>query len=277
MPDIDNIQVLIDEIRGGANFEILHEGGNHKTVYLPGFGSHPSRTVEINLDVGEEKPFRKRGNIVVFDAASFNQVLADNSDAGDIAIYIDRSPTRPQVIAVLNGHGPTGPGWGDFRATIQFRPTPQWTKWKEHDGRMMSQVAFAEFVEDNLEDIAEPVGAVMLEIATYLEAVRTVNFKSGIRLSNGNVQFRHEASDEAKVGASSLEVPEAFTLGIAPIFGLASYKVPARFRYRIQDGKLQLGYKLQRVESMMGAIIEDVVGKIERGTNISVLDGLPPG
>ena len=31
-----------------------------------------------------------------------------------------------------------------------------------------------------------------------------------------------------------------------------------------------------QIESMMGAIIEDVVAKLERGTNVSVLDGLPP-
>jgi hypothetical protein len=57
---------------------------------------------------------------------------------------------------------------------------------------------------------------------------------------------------------------------------LPPYSVPARFRYRIQDGKLLLGIKLQRVETMMSAIVEDVVGKIERGTNVSVLDGVAP-
>ena len=125
-----------------------------------------------------------------------------------------------------------------------------------------------------MEDVVEPAGAELLEIATYLSAVRTVNFKSGIRLSSGAVQFKHEETDE--VGAGELSVPENFTLGIAPVFGLAGYKVPCRFRWRLIERKLHLGFKLQRIETLMAKIVEDVIAKIERGANISVLDGLPP-
>lgn len=272
----ENMQPVIDAARQGAVPTKLHEGDGVAHWLVPGVGAMPSNVhrVEYWKDVGT--PRRKSGIVRVFDAASFNQILADNADAGNIAIYFDRNPEKPSVVAVLNGHGKTGPGWGDFRAEIQFRPTPQWVKWKAIDGRMMGQVAFAEFIEDNLEDIAEPAGAIMLEIATYLEAVRTVNFRSGIRLTSGTVQFRHDQNDEAKVGAGTIDVPETIKLGIAPIFGLASYVVPARFRYRIENGKLMLGVKLQRIESMMAQIVEDVIAKIERGANVSVMDGLPP-
>lgn len=276
MADIDNMQAIIDTARAASAPTTLAEVPGYKTVFIPGFGHERSRIETINLEEHYGRPERKRGRVVVFDAASFNQVLADNADAGNIAIYFDRNPERPAVVGVLNDHGKAGPGWGDFRVSIEFRPTPQWVKWKAIDGKMLSQVSFAEFVEDNLEDIAEPAGSVMLEIATYLEAVRTVNFRSGIRLTSGAIQFRHDQDDQAKVGANTLDVPETIVLGIAPIFGLPSYRVPARFRYRIQDGKLTLGVKLQRTESMMAAIVEEVIKGIERGANISVLDGLPP-
>lgn len=272
----DNLQAVIDAARQGQAPVKLYENPGQALVYVPhgpngngGFHAH-------DLEVGQPKPVRKRGSVVVFDAASFNQVLKDNADAGNIAIYFDRNPEKPSVVAVLNGHGANGPGWGDLRATIQFRPTPQWVKWKAIDGKMLGQVGFAEFIEDNLEDIAEPAGSVMLEIATYLEAVRTVNFRSGVRLTSGAIQFRHDQDDVTKVGANTLDVPETIKLGIAPIFGLASYVVPARFRYRIEGGKLTLGIKLQRVETMMAQIVEDVIAKIERGANVSVMDGLPP-
>jgi uncharacterized protein YfdQ (DUF2303 family) len=175
---------------------------------------------------------------------------------------------------VLNGNGKEGPGWGDFRCEIEFRYTPQWLKWKAIDGKLMQQVPFAEFIEENMEDVAEPTGAILLELATYLSAVRTVNFRSGVRLSSGLVNFQHEEADEVKAG--ELAIPEDFVLGIAPVFGLPGYRVPCRFRYRLQDRKLYLGIKLQRVETLMSKIVEDVIEKIERGANISVLDGLPP-
>ncbi len=272
----NNMQAVIDAARAGAAPTKLAEIGATQWWMLPGVGGAASEIKRVETDGALGRPLRKRGDVTVFDAASFNQVLADNGDAGDIAIYIDRNPDKPSVVAVLNGNGKAGPGWGDFRAAIAFRATPEWAKWRGIDGKMLPQVQFAEFIEDNVDDIADPTGATMLEIATYLEATRSVNFRSGIRLSSGAIQFQNAEAIDAKVGAGQIAIPETFTLGIAPIFGLPSYKVPARFRYRIQEGKLTLGVKLQRVESMMTQILEDVISKIERGANVSVMDGLPP-
>jgi uncharacterized protein YfdQ (DUF2303 family) len=273
--EIDNIATLIHEIRAGAEQTQIIDYPERKVIFVPGHGAHPAMTLEVDAETGLPAPVRKRGTVKVFDAASFNQVLKDNADTGvDCAIYMDRHPERPRVVAVMNGNGKHGPGWGDHRCEIEFRPTPQWTKWRALDGKLLQQVAFAEFIEENMEDIAEPAGAMILEIATYLSAVRTVNFKSGIHLGNGTVQLQHDEADEVKAGG--LAIPDTFMLGIAPVFGLASYRVPARFRYRIVDRKLHLGFKLQRIETLMGKIVEDVISKIERGTNISVLDGLPP-
>lgn len=272
----DNMQAVIEAARQGAAPTKLSEADGVAFWLVPGVADHPSAVVTVDGRKNAPKPLRKTGGVTVFDAASFNQVIADNSDAGDIAIYFDRNPNKPAVVAVLNGNGKGGAGWGDLRANIEFRPTPQWVKWRDKDGKMLPQTEFAEFIEDNLEDIAEPSGATMLEIATHLEVARSVSFKSAMRLTSGVVQFKHDTDDNAKVSANTIDVPQEFKLGIAPIFGLPSYGVPARFRYRLVDGRLTLGYKLQRIETMMAQIIEDVIGKIERGANISVMDGLPP-
>lgn len=274
-------QAIIDLARSSAKFETIAMVGKIQHVLVHGHGVHPSSVHAVNLEFGLDQPLRKRGEVTVFDAAAFNQVIKDNSDAGCISIYFDRNPEAPAVVAILNGNG-TGasgvgePGWGDFRVKIEFRPTPQWTKWRNFDGKMLTQVAFAEFLEDNIDDIVEPSGAAMLEIASYLEIVRNVNFKSGIALSSGVVQFVHEQDDAAKVKANTFEVPKEFSIGVAPVFGLKHYRVPARFRYRLNDGKLTLGYKLQRIENVMGLVVEEVIAAVERGADISVLDGLPP-
>lgn len=271
---MDNLQAVIDAVAAGKGFETIASVGTHLHVLVHGHGNIPAQVQTVDLETGLPAPARKRGKVVVFDAASFNQVLADNGDAGNISIYFDRNPDKPSVVAVLNGHGKKGAGWGDFRAEIAFRHTPQWVKWKARDGKMLPQVDFAEFIEENMEDIADPAGATMLEIAQYLQVIRSVNFKSKVTLASGAFQFQHDQDDTAKAG--DLAIPQDFKLGIAPIFGLAAYSVPARFRYRVTDGKLTLGYKLQRVETMMAQIIEDVIAKIERGANVSVMDGLPP-
>ena len=272
----NNMQAVIDAAREGQPPVVLHETAGRTTVFVAHGKSGDGEFHEIDKEPGALVPSRKRGVITVFDSASLSMVLADNKDAGCASVYIDRNPQKPAVVAVLNGNGKGGAGWGDFRVQLEFRPTPQWAKWTGIDGKMMSQAAFAEFIEDNMADISDPAGARMLEIATHLEATRTVNFKSAIRLSNGNIQFHNNEDTEAKVAAGKIDVPEIITLGLAPLQGLPLYSVPARFRYRITEGKLTLGVKLQRIEDLMTSVLNDVVSKIERGSDVFLIEGRAP-
>jgi uncharacterized protein YfdQ (DUF2303 family) len=269
-------QAVITAARQGAKAQLIATVGSKQWWLVPGIAAYASRIEAVETEKAAETPARKRGSVTVFDAASFSQVLDANGDVGDATIYVDRDPGSPSIVAVLNGHGIEGPGWGDFRVQIEFRETPQWAKWKAINGKMLAQADFAEFIEENAEDITTPSGAEMLEIATYLDATRTVNFRSGIRLPSGQIQFQNMESIEAKVSAGQFAIPETFELGIAPFLGVPIYKVPVRFRYRLQDGKLTLGVKLQRVESMMVDILNDVVGAIERSAEVPLLEGLPP-
>ena len=272
MPHENDMQAVINAAREGQR---LHEAD---VADVPVLIRPDGQVVDLRkmLPSFTGKPNRKAGSVTVFDAASFNQVIKDNSDAGDIAIYLDRDPNRPAIEAVLNGHGRTGPGWGDLRVKIEFRHTPQWTKWKAIDGKLLDQTSFAEFVEDNLSDVVEPAGAQMLEIVTLFQATRTTAFRRAVRLSDGNVQFENVEDTVAKVGAGQFSVPETIKLQLAPLQGSASYLVPARFRYRLEEGKLRLGIKLERVEDLMDRVLSDVVAGIERSTDISILEGRPP-
>lgn len=206
-------------------------------------------------------PRRKSGVITVFDAGSFNAVMDANKDSGTHTVYIDRSLEAAAIIGVMNDNGETK-GWRDHRVRIELRKTPQWQKWLTMDGKMVSQTEFAEFIEDNLDDIAEPEGARMLEIVTYLQATRTVDFKSGVRLSNGQIQFENKENIEAKVGIGQIAVPETFKLAITPYQGQPLYSVPARFRYRLNDGKLTMGLKLQRIENLLEHVLDSVISGI---------------
>lgn len=251
-------QPIIDAARQGISATQIErtERFAHYFVVDPTNGNRIER---IDLEAGAIAPVRKRGLVQVFDAPSFNAVLAEHASEGaNFAIYIDREPAQPRVIAVLNGHDGAGPGWGDHRVEIVFRFTSQWRKWTAIDGKMLGQIEFAEFIEDNLADIAAPAGAEMLEIAQYLSVTRGVDFKSSVRLSNGQVQFQNIENMDAKVGAGQIAIPETITLGIAPVMGLPPFRVEARFRYRLVAGKLTLGVRLQRVEDVMAAVVNDM-------------------
>lgn len=270
-----DMQAVIDAARQGVT-PVNWPVSIAEVIYLP--NGNGGQGAFVPVERFHPTPARKRGTVIVFDAAGFNQVLRDNADAGDCAVYLDRNPEAPVIEAVLNGHGKGGPGWGDLRVKIEFRATPQWAKWRAIDGKLLDQAAFAEFIEDNIADIETPAGATMLEIATQFQAMRTTAFRKAIRLSSGQVQFENVENIDAKVGAGQIAVPEELTLALAPLQGSPVFRVPARFRYRLSaEGKLVLGVKLQRLEDLMREVIEDVVKRIEVGANVSIIEGRAPG
>lgn len=269
--DVDNMQAVIDAARKGHDLVTLASDTHYQMIYSP---THGVQTV--SLEKHNAAPARKTGSVTVFEAESLNRLLVDNAVPGGTTIYINPDADKPAIVAVMNGNGLAGPGFADFRVSIGFRPTPQWAKWKAIDGRLLPQAEFAEFVEDNLADIATPDGATMMEIVTYLQATRSVDFRSGVKLSNGAVQLTNNESIEASVGAGNIAVPDVFEIALSPVFGVTPFKIPARFRYRIEDRKLKLGFKLQRIEDVMAQIIKDIESEIVLPDGVAKVYGIAP-
>lgn len=268
---IDNVQAIIDAARKGMDPVVLASGTHAQIIYTPTLGVQT-----VDMDKLRDVPVRKRGSVTVFDAASLNKILADNAIVGATTIYVNPDADKPAIVAVLNGNGVTGPGFGDFRASISFRPTPQWEKWTRIDGKLLPQVEFAEFCEENLVDIASPDSATIMEIVTYLQATQSTEFKSGVRLDNGQIQFTNLENVEAKVGSGQVAVPSILKLALAPIFGVEPFEIPARFRYRIIDRKLVMGIKLQRVEDVMGTTIKDIEKELVLPEGVAKVYGIAP-
>lgn len=271
---IDNVQAIIDAARLGQAPTVLEDQPHYKLIYSVA-GNHISTH---DIEKWNKTPHRKRGTVMVFDVISFLDVLKDNRDAGFLTVYTNPDPAHPAIVGILNSSGPKGPGWGDFRVSIVFRTTPQWQKWQEIDGKLLPQDKFAEFIENNLVDVLDPPSADVMELVTYLEVTQSVDFKSAIRLSDGNVQLVNNESMDSTVGASKAAVPTEFTLQLAPFIGGPAYKVSARFRHRLSGGKLTMGLKLQRVEDVIADIISQMVGEIvlPEGQEWTKVQGIAP-
>lgn len=270
--DIDNMQAVIDAARAGQAPVTLKSADNFAVV----FASNAGAIQTLDLEKYNAAPARKRGAVTVFDAESLNRLLIDNAGAGHITVYVNPDADKPAIVAVLNGPGPDGPGWSDFRVSIGFRETPQWAKWKAIDGRLLPQAMFAEFIEDNLPDVAAPDGATMMEIVTYFNATRSGEFRSAVKLKDGTIQLTNNENIEASVGAGNIAVPEIFEVALSPIFGVRPFRIPARFRYRIDNRKLMLGFKLQRIEDVMATIIEEIEAEIVLPEGAAKVYGIAP-
>lgn len=160
-----------------------------------------------------------------------------------------------KLTAIFDDHDQNDARWGEFRATVELTHTPEWIEWIGKSGKMLSQEEFAEHIERNLREIQSPTAGEMLEIAQTFHATMGANFRQAKRLQDGRTQVVYDEEIEAKAGeAGTLEIPNEFTLAIAPFLGEPAYALTARLRYRASGGKLTMGYTLDRPH----LVIDDV-------------------
>lgn len=224
-----------------------------------------------SLESMMKAPGRNKGKVELRDETGFiDYVNLHKGDETDL-FY---SPNPPAFTAIFNSKRKGKPGWSDFRAQYACPLSHEWKEWTANDGRRMSQVDFAQFIEENLPYIVEPENAQMLEIALTLEAKKKVNFVSGVRLSNGSNEFTYEEQVDGSAAKGKIKIPEIIALGIRVFENGAPYRVEARFRYRIGDGgQLAMWYELIRPHLVLEDAVAEALGRIEEKTELRAFNG----
>lgn len=231
--------------------------------------------------IQRERPRSIAGTVTLFQAASFVAYVKAFKDEHS-QVFADLVSRK--VTAILDYHEstPTGAGgarWGRHRVELQLRHPEPWKAWIGKNGQQLAQLAFAEFVEDNLPDIAEPDGATLLEMAQHLDATKSVKFASGQRLGNGQTHLHYSETIDGSttVKNNRVQIPEFFTVALAPFEGTAPFAVKARLRYRIvEQGRLTIGFHLTQPDRVLETTFDEIVRGIGTQTGIEVLFGSAP-
>jgi uncharacterized protein YfdQ (DUF2303 family) len=240
------------------------ETPDHNVVALP-----PEWTIEdIDHEALAQEPSRHRGTTTTRDAVSFIEAVSRRRipEGVDPSVYVD--VPNLEMTAVLNDDQGSATGWRDYVVQLGLQRTPEWKHWLDHDRENLDQEAFARHIEDGLDELRNPSGADVLEIAQRFHASGITTFKSGIRLQSGMVQFLYE--EDVNATAGELQIPQELELAVAPFYGAAKYAVTAYFRYRLQRDKLTLGYSLIRPRDMERAAFEEVLMQVKEA-----LQGVP--
>ena len=219
-------------------------------------------------------PRRERGMVVLHEPVDFAAYVLTMENAST-TVWADDTTLR--VTAVFNDHTPKGAGWRDHTAVLEIRRDPDWQAWLARDGNLGDQAEFAEHLEDQARVIVDPNAATMLEIATSFHAHRHASFSRGARLDTGDVQLAWSEETTASAGSSGrLEVPRQFTLRLSPFVGVPPVEVIARLRYRIRDGRLGIGYKLDRPDLAERTAFVDIRATIANAITAPVVSGTAP-
>lgn len=232
----------------------------------------------VDMETHLAQPRRPRGSVVLHDHQDF-ALYTNRLGEADTTVWADAE--RSSITAVLNDHANSvdgAAGWRDHRVSLQLRADDDWLLWRERDGKLMTQVAFAEFIESMVHTIARPTAADMLEISRTFQASRNVDFKSGVRLDSGDMELRYEETTTAAAGRKgNMEIPPEVDLLLAPYLGTEPGIVTARLRYRIENGKLQLGYLLARPDLVQRDAFLAVLAEVRQNLDTDdVFNGTAP-
>lgn len=138
------------------------------------------------------------------------------------------------LVAFLDYHHADSPRWLNHTASVSFKDSHQFSKWKAANNRKMTQEAFALFIDEVLNDFSTPTGADMLSFATCLEAQSDTIFKSATKLATGETAI---VWTDGRKGDISTKIIEDFTIGIPIWQGGQPVQISAKLFHRIEDIK----------------------------------------
>jgi uncharacterized protein YfdQ (DUF2303 family) len=270
--ETDSIAALARESAAGTA-AVDTDRGRVFGVVLPPEWEH--RLVDVEKYAPQ--PRRACGTVAVHTADAFAAAVKQRADdaVGPPIVYADEE--RTALVAILNDDHGAFAGWRDHRVVLSLRKRPEWTHWRNKDGQLMDQEAFANHVEDGLDELRDPSPTAMLDLAQTFHATGNARFKGGTRLANGVRQFTWEEQIDATAGtAGDVGIPETLTLAVRPFFGAELIEVTARFRFTLRSGELKLGYKLNRPDDVERFAFTKVVEGVEQLLDVHAIAGSAP-
>lgn len=202
-------------------------------------------------------PPRPVERVQMLTAESFCDYVKRYGNVERTVVFADEATGT--YTGVLDYHAEDGArGTCDHVVVYSCQPSDEWKAWTGSDGKMMPQVDFARFLENNLPDIIAPPAADMLRIALTLQVKKDVKFESDLRLDNGQTQFRYEETVRGTTKGGDLLIPDSFALQIPVFMGGGQYRLDARLRYRVVEQKLTIGYELVRSAHVRSQVVRAV-------------------
>jgi uncharacterized protein YfdQ (DUF2303 family) len=221
-------------------------------------------------------PVRKRANVALRDHQSFIDYVAKHKEAGT-QLFALVTEAGGSFTAIIDYHQAAEIGearFGEHVVTYTAEHTPEWKRWLAGSGKSQGQVELALFIEDNRYDIVNPDGASMLELIKSFEATAGSDFKSSVRLENGDRAIKYTHTTTAKAGVNGdLLIPDSFFLKL-PVFNNGpGYDVEARFRYKIDSGQLRVGYEIVRPHKVIELALTEARTAIQSTLGLTILLG----
>lgn len=234
----------------------------------------------------------KVDNEAILSAPRITKACAVLSDPDSFIDYVNRHGTEASVTwcgfnpqtfdlsfnAVIDENNKNQPAWRKHHAKFIPDMSTEWKLWKKFDGKSLTQIEFAEFIEANADDITSsegsglPTSLQMLQMATEFQVTEQRVFKSTVRLNSGGFKLTYTADPETGT-TDTMQVFDKFAIGIPVFHGGTPWRIPARLKYRLKDGKLSFFFELVRPDRVHQGAAKEMITQIGSGVATPMLMG----
>ncbi|MCO1574998.1 YfdQ family protein [Crossiella sp. SN42] len=238
---------------------------------------HDERVVVTDLENHLTEPVAPRGQALLREHKHFAAYVNRLAKPASTTLWAER--TAATVTAILDDHvSHVTAGWREHRVVLDLVHDLDWKTWQKYDGKLLSQHELADLLESLAHTVVSPDAATMIEVATSFRAKRNVSFDSAVRLDSGDTQLTYAEETTATAGRKgNIEVPSQFLLRLPVFEGSEPADLLARLRYRIDGGRLYIGYALHRPDVVVTAAFERVLAEIHKDCpDLPMLMGTAP-
>jgi uncharacterized protein YfdQ (DUF2303 family) len=224
----------------------------------------------VDLEKYLPRPLRIKESVHLDDTDSF--IAYVNSFKLPVS-QIFFNTQEEEFVGVLDYHEVETAGWCGHTATYKPRRSVEFETWMGANRKQMTQVDFARFLEENMPDVVEPNSAELLQVALTFEAKKSVEFSSGVRLNNGQIQFQYDEVVRGAAQKGTIEIPEKFVIGVPIHVNGPAYRIDVRLRWRLQEGKVVFWYEIVRPHRYIEDALKEIRERVGVETTMGILSG----
>lgn len=264
------------------------------------------------FDAYRQFPLARRGTATLTQLGSFI-ALVNRFKFGNSVIFAKDDLTAPSLTAIFDYHPsndgdflevdeePAHPVQNmHHKARYAFPLSVEWQAWFGKDTTPMSMGEFASFLETHIVDVSEDPSAAWSEQAQAFAKANRANAPESIatptRLVDLSLKFRiYETaesceavnlttgetqlsfvSEHKQADGKPVEFPKLFSI-VIPIFARSPifYRIIARLRYRLSNGKPVFWYELWRPDLTFETAFNEALEQVSEQTGLPIFAGSP--